>query len=554
MPSQKILFIVVPNFKLIDKSNVINYRPPFLIPPYGVLSIASYVREYVSKPLEIEVLDLNTVTYANSQLECSLNEIYSLTREEITESIINKVNAFKPDLIVCSLLFNSGYEYVETVSAAIETIKGDSVVIFGGKVPTNHYKEFLKEFSVIDAICVGEGEVPFLKLLEHNNWREFIEEDCSFITREGVRNSKIPQSQFVNQLDEIPVFAFDLIDMDKYLSKYVSSLRSIEAKMIETINGLEVISTRGCPFSCIFCTSNAVHGKKIRYRSPESIISEVLYLKKKYNLNLISFQDDNFFHNRKRAIEILDRLIELDLGIMYEFANGIAIYCVDEELASRLEKLKLSDITISVESGSPYMLNKVILKPLKVEMVKPAVEILRKYNIRVFASFVFGIPGETDADRELTLKLIEDVGFDWVHLFAAIPFSGSRLYDVCIDNNYIQSDTSVITSSTKYSSGIINTETFTAEFINKFVYTSNLHYNFINNYNYKKGNYQLSIMYFKKVLQDFTDHAFAHYMIYKSYTAINDHDSAKIYRDNYLSILSKNEFWADYANYFELQV
>lgn len=554
MANRKLLFIVVPNYRMLDKANVVNYRPPFLIPPYGVLSISAYIRKCSENALDIEVLDLNTIIYnatLNTQGEIQTHEA---VLDEIVRKVTEKIRQFNPDIIGCSLLFNSGFEYVKTITDALENVKGEAMVIFGGKVPSNHYRDFIEEFPAIDSVCLGEGEVPFLQLVDSEDLFKEIETNKSFVTRENLRHSIFPTPQYVQNLDDIPPFAFDLVDMNLYLSKYVSSLRSVEAKAKEVINGLEIISTRGCPFDCIFCTSHAVHGRKIRYRSTESIIQELIYLKEKFNLNLISFQDDNFFHNKKRALEILDRLIELDLGINYEFANGIAIYCVDDEVAKRLEKLKLPDITVSVESGSPYMLNKIIRKPLKVEMVKPAVAILRKHNIRVFASFVFGIPGEKEEDRHLSLKLIEDVGFDWVHLFAAIPFSGSRLYDVCIENNYISKKSTTISAMTKYSNGIINTEDFTADYINKFVYTNNLHFNFINNHNFLKGDYKLSILYFKKVLQDFEDHALAHYMIFKSYQALGDSDNASLYRNSYLNIINRSEFWLNYAKHFQLEL
>lgn len=554
MIDRKILFIVVPNYKILDKVNVVNYRPPFLIPPYGVLSISSYIRKYSMNRLNIRILDLNTIVYNNSIGTDRNTKSHSEILQEIDLRISECVSEFNPDIIGCSLLFNSGFEYVQTITDTLANVKGKSLVIFGGKVASNHYRDFIEEFPSIDVVCLGEGEVPFLQLADASNMIDEIHQNMSMITRKSLGAGVIPKTQYVIDLDEIPPFAFDLIDMEKYLTKYVSSLRSVEVKANEVIKGLEVISTRGCPFDCIFCTSHAVHGKKIRYRSADSIISEIVFLKEKYELSMISFQDDNFFHNKKRAIDILDKLIELDLDIHYEFANGIAIYCVDDEIASRLEKLRLPDITVSVESGSPFMLNQVIKKPLKVEMVKPAVEILRNHNIRVFASFVFGIPSEKEEDRQLSLELIKNVGFDWVHLFAAIPFSGSRLYDICIKNNYISGKSTTISATTKYSNGIINTEDFTAEYINKFVYTNNLQFNFLNNYNFEKGNYDIAIMYFKKVLQDFEDHALAHYMIYKSYKELKEVERSEEYKASYIKIIENNEFWNGYAKQFNLSV
>ena len=553
MKNKKILFIVVPNYRLLDKSNVINYRPPFLIPPYGALSLSSYIQEHSKNELEIEILDLNEIIY-----DASIDMEDKSTHEDLLIKIDNwiedKINEFMPEIIACSLLFNSGFEYVESISNTLERVKGDSLVVFGGKVPSNHYRNFIEEFKGIDAVSLGEGEIPMLKLADSDDYKLTLEENSSFITKEKLDRGILPKRQLVENLDEIPPFNFDLLNLEKYIPKYVSSLASLEVKAKTIARGIQIISTRGCPFDCIFCTSHAVHGKKIRYRSAESIVDEIVHLVEKYKLNIISIQDDNFFHKKERAIKILDRLIELDLDVNYEFANGIAIYCVDEDIASRLQILGLKEITIAVESGSPYVLNKIIKKPLRVDMVKPAVNILRKYGLRVYGSFVFGFPGEHEEDRQKSLELINEVGFDWVHLFAAIPFSGSRLYDICLEKNYITDASEVITSTTKYSNGIINTEDFTAEYINRFVYTNNLRFNFINNYNFRRKEYKVAIMYFAKVLEDFTDHAVAHYMIWKSYEALGDKENASKYRLNYMDIISKNEFWRQYSKDLNLDI
>lgn len=544
----RLLFIVLPDYQLEPASSASDWRPPFLCLPMGVLSISAYIRNYCTTPLDIQLLNLNECLY-----ECAISGTADREAlyQRIEQEIQDRIQDGQPDIIACSTLFNACFAYVDTVVKSIEKTGTQALLVFGGKVATNHYDQFLDSFQRIDAVSYAEGEIPFFQLLQAMDHRQELESNPSFATREKLRKQIKPTPQYVEHLDDIPVFAFDLLDIEKYIGKYYESIRFSAVKYLDQIakqdRGLYVISSRGCPYQCVFCCSGSVHGRKVRYRTPESIVNEVIYLKNTYHLTLINFQDDNFFQDKQRALEILDRLIALNLDLKYEFANGIITYRVDDDIVSRLKQLGVPGMTLAIESGSERVLRDIVRKPLQLPQVYRAVASLRKYGLRVYASFVFGFPGETEEDRQMSIQLIQQVGFDWVHLFAAIPFSGSRLYDICIENHYIEGQEQELLNAKKYSAGIINTPDFSSDYINDFIYRYNLQCNFLENYNYRSGNYALAASFFEDILSSYSSHAFAHYMLWRCYEKTGDEDGAMKHKRAFQDIMQKDSFWQNCA-------
>ena len=114
------------------------------------------------------------------------------------------------------------------------------------------------------------------------------------------------------------------------------------------------------------------------------------------------------------------------MEIRVEFPNGVAVYAIDDEVAELFAKAGVSAVALAVESGSDHVLNNIIRKPLKKRLIRPAVEALRKFNVRSHVFIVIGLPGEQDEHRAETLQMLIDSGFDWVHVYLAMPIFGSR--------------------------------------------------------------------------------------------------------------------------------
>jgi len=537
MQQQKILFVIPPyyNYNSYSDKSITTQLPSFTI-PYGVLSIAAYVKKHSHYDLLFNVLDLNLKTFEIIQTCSDISK-------GIRDLLNNVVSDFKPDIVAISALFNSCYDYIEIITSTMKSIKPDALIVIGGGLATNLFSELMNSFEDIDGACYGEGELPFCQLIEAPNKVEYLESNSSWITRNSLKTGRVPQTNLLVDLDEIPFFDYDLIDLKSYASR---SLDKRYASMSKT--EMSIHTSRGCPFDCVFCANGKVHGKKVRYMSVDKVINEVAQMIQQYSIDVLLIEDDHFLSNKNRAKIILQEIFKF--GIKVEFPNGIAVYAIDEEIGGLLKKAGVTTISLAIESGSDYVLRYIIKKPLVVKMIKPAVIFLMQNGIDVHAFIVTGLPGETDIHREETRQMLFDVGFDWVKIFIAIPIAGSRLYDICKAKGYLTNDSYSNFVATKC---VINTPDIDAEKLEKDVYLMNLDINFVNNFNVRNRNYEKAIIYFGNIAERYPNHAFAHYALAVSYQGIGNNEEIVEYHKNKFAELTKaDETWKTYAMHFGL--
>jgi len=536
---KRILFIIPPYFNIndyIEQSTSISL--PAFTSPYGILSIDAYMKANVKSKVETELLDLNIDALRVIKGDCKYQPSY------FTDIVKNRVRDYRPDIVGISALFNTSYNYLESTSRAVKETASSAFVIAGGGLPTNLYGKILEEIPHIDAVCYGEGEIPMADLLNSSDYGKLICEHQSWVSRKTVKAGKQVSHSFVTNLDEIPTFDYSLINPDDYNARSLDKCHSGDDKKRE----MSIHTSRGCPFNCVFCSNGKLHGRKVRFMSINKVIEEVSRMKNEFGATVLLIEDDHFFADVERAKTMLDRLSEFSLRI--EFPNGLAVYAIDEEIGRLLKKAGVSAVSLALESGSDYVLKKIINKPLKTSMIKGRVEILKKNGITVHAFIVLGLPGEMDEHRLETQNMLLDVGFDWVHIFIGIPIVGSRLYDICIENDYL------IDSDMKnhiISRGNIKAPGVDPITIEDSAYKMNLLVNFVNNWNMSQGHYEKAASYFKNVAEKYPDHAFAHYFLSKAYEHMGyDKELIRMHVDAFRYSVENDEKWKGYAKHFGL--
>lgn len=254
--------------------------------------------------------------------------------------------------------------------------------------------------SYVDHIVIGEGEVTVPKIVNGE------------IKDRIVRGEKVPD------LDSLPIPAWE----EFIHLPYMWWDRRIEGRPLYTFN-----TSRGCPFDCSFCSVKGVWGKNYRWMSAERVVHDVEYMKKVYGLKAAYFREDHFTLHKKRTVEFCESLIKKDLVIPW-MCESRADSIDDPEVVATMAKAGCKALYIGVESGSPRMLE--LLK--KGETVDQFVRVFayaKKYGIKTHASFVVGVPWETEEDIRLTDKLIETTRPDSVRKNVYIGLPGSELYD-----------------------------------------------------------------------------------------------------------------------------
>ena len=521
-----VLFIIPPYFNAEDYLN--NDRkavlPAFTI-PYGILCLDAYLKKHCEKNINIEILDLNILLH--ELVECQFKGEYTVKFEE---SILNMLKTCSPKFVCFSALFNSSAQYLAALCKITKEFNSEIITLTGGGLPSADYDKVLNTCPGLDAVCKGEGELPLKELLDAEDPWIIFDENKSWITAQGVKSGKIPEHTFLWDLDEIPFLDYSKIDLSFYNNRSLGKKDKGKDKREMSIH-----TSRGCPFKCVFCSNPSLHGYDVRFMSVARFISDIKRMKNDFGMTDLMLEDDHFFHDIKRAKLILKELAKIDIRV--EFPNGLAVYAIDDEGSELISKAGVSAVALAVESGSDYVLNKIIKKPLRKKRIQPAIESLRKFNVRTHVFIVIGLPGETDEHRRETLNTLLVNEFDWVHVNVALPIAGSRLYDICIENGYIEDQTAENYIATK---SLIRAPGIDPEKIEHFAYETQLLVNFVYNSNIKNKHYQIAIDYMKNVCEKYPQHALGHLYLSKCYKEIGE---SKLFQKH--KILSDNLFSSD---------
>ncbi|MES9845368.1 MAG: radical SAM protein [Candidatus Sedimenticola sp. PURPLELP] len=535
---EKILFIVPPHIGYHSfmnpavgehKDTISKYLPQ------GILSISAYLKKHSN--VDVRLLDFNTFLSRGDQFEYdSYAELYNevLNKQEFID--------FSPDYIGLSILFSSAFNNSNEIAKLAKALFPESMIIAGGGVPTALSKDIYSETDCFDATCFGEGEKPLLALLQAEDKKALLMSHPSWITRDKT-SSKFPvATEFIEDLDEIPFFDFSLANLDAYQINFtVSHFRG--AKNTTT---LPIHTSRGCPHHCCFCATHQAHGRTMRYHSITRVKRDLIRLKEEYGAKRILISDDNFTADHDRAKQLFEYMGKQ--GFEIHCQGGFTMHSLSREMLSTMKNAGLSSIYLPIESGSEKVLQKIMHKPLKLNIVDKVVDNCRLLGIDTVGFIVLGLPGETKADIQDSIDYLKSLKVNWYNITIATPLLGSELYDICKENGYFKGDP----FTSDFRRPVINTEDFTPEYIERKAYEMNLLLNFVNNLDMRDGKYKEALNRFKSVSNACNDHAFAFYFMARCYQQLHDTENFLSAAGKYEKIISGSDFWKSYADKLEL--
>jgi len=318
-------------------------------------------------------------------------------------------------------LYSSDINNVRKSADIVKSVNPRIKIVIGGPHPTSLPKQSLHLSEHFDFGIIGEAEYNFVKLIDYLNGvsNNSINDIPGLIYR---KDSEILWNNraYINNLDDIEMPAWDLINPNSYpLLPHGDFVKAVPVAPIMT--------SRGCPFECTFCAGPLMFSRKIRYRSIEKVIDEIIYLNKNYGVKEIHIEDDNFTLNKKYVIDFCNLLNKNRLKIHWALPNGIRLNTVDEELLEAIKEAGCYSIAVGIESGSQRILDS-IKKKLTVPLIKEKVKLIYNYGLRITGFFIIGFPGETieDINKTISFSLELPLTKAWFGLFQPLP--GTEAY------------------------------------------------------------------------------------------------------------------------------
>lgn len=289
----------------------------------------------------------------------------------------------------------------------------DIIVVMGGTHPTIMYNEVVQEKDV-DVVVIGEGEYTMLELANC-----LIRKKGNLAKVKGIayrQNGNIKTTSerpFIKNPDELPFPARELFPIPLYETP-----------------GQVLMSRGGCPFHCRFCAVNNIWKGERRFRSPQNVIEEILYIYDNYQLDEISFADDTFTLNREHVIKLCGMSQELQKIFPWRWKCATRVDLVDKELLEQMHEAGCYSITFGVEAGSQKILDS-MGKGITLDQVRAAVHTALDIGIGVVCAFMFPHPDDTEEtirEQKKFMKELIELGVTET-LASTTPFPGTYYYE-----------------------------------------------------------------------------------------------------------------------------
>ncbi|MFA7692926.1 MAG: radical SAM protein [Candidatus Hydrogenedentes bacterium] len=363
------------------------YSPEYMLPPTDLLSLATFVRE--NNKAEVKVFD-------------AIAEGYDL------KGVLQKIADYAPDMIVVLMGVKVFGDDLDTIALIKEHFPETTLTIFG-YYPTAFTSNLLEKIKV-DLILRSEPEFPLSQYIDRMETGGAIDGIAGLAGRTADGLLFDNKEQRIEDADALPFPDPSLVTMKRYEEAFLGGPCGA------------ILSIRGCPFSCSYCTTT--YGRYVTMRSPESVVKEMKYLKEK-GIKTIRFLDDIFTCDKGRVISICKGIIESNLNIPWTCLSRIDT--LDKEMLDWMCKAGCRRVMIGIESYSARVLDR-LHKGISPEMINPKLELIHKSGMKILAFFMVGAPFETEEDLEETIRGALDSPLDFIIVTSIEPFAATPYF------------------------------------------------------------------------------------------------------------------------------
>lgn len=347
-------------------------------------------------------------------------DIVDLYAEPLSlERLFARVGRYSPDVVGLS----SYTANVDQVLELARSLKGrfPKLVVVVGGIHASYLPQTVLASPHVDFVIRGEGEAVMPELVRALEVGADFRAVKGLSWREGGMVVSNPPGELLLELDALPFPAYELVDLDRY---YLSVTRAVTFGRVASI-----LTMRGCPYRCSFCSHHYGYGLRVRKRSVSNVIDEIRLLREKYGVCEFQFEDSSFTCDPARVIEICAEIERQGLEIIWNC--NVRADTASDVLFRAMKAAGCERILLGVESGSQRMLD-AMKKSITLAQIREAVTLARKHKIGITCSFVLGTPGETRESAEETYRFALELDPDYAMFSSLVPSTGSELFDVAV--------------------------------------------------------------------------------------------------------------------------
>jgi len=324
---------------------------------------------------------------------------------DITKTL-HEINRIEPDILAVSTMFpqlSITNELLGKINPDIKTIVGGPFSVTPADI------HVLRKYPNIKTVCRGEGEKTLLEFVN----KKRIDNINGLSYRSSEKIIQNPERGLITNLDKLPYPAWDLLPDTKDVGF--------------------IISSRGCPFQCTFCTTSKLFGKRVRYQSSDRVIDELVWLNTELNKKHIIFLDDCFILDRRRVLKICDGILQNDLS--FEWNANARADLLDEKFLSRMHETGLKFLLIGVETGDTSLLKR-YKKGERIKDIVKAFKLCHDVGVETLAGVLIG-PYDTRKSILKTVSLLQKIKADVVVLQLLTPEIGTEIFEIMEKENRI---------------------------------------------------------------------------------------------------------------------
>ncbi len=429
------LLLVSPNWKWCEEDKNVDY--PF--PPYNLCLLAAIVRD--QKICEdIKIIDAFVDDMSLSELKSAIEE-------------------YQPDVMGTTVLMDQLCDGGHMVTKITKEVNKNIITIMGGVYCTMNPKRAIEDKN-LDYVVVGEGEYVFPSMLKFFNGVD------KELPSKGIMYKKDGEivfngrSDFVTEMDDLPIPAWDLIDFPAY-SDHVA--RQFSPDSPRDLPYVRLYTSRGCPFTCSFCQVPKIAGHTVRRQSAKRVLDELEFITKKFGIKSFMNSDDNFLAtSRENLKEFLHGLRDRKLGLTWIFED-VGVMHLTKEKIDWLADSGCTYMGFAVETGVPRISKELIAgKPLKLDHSIEMMRYAQSKGIFCAANFIIGFPTETWDEIRESLLFAEKLNADYTRIHILVPLKNTKMFEMVENENLLNERYDHFNQKATWKAGTIESRNYTS--------------------------------------------------------------------------------------------